>query len=54
MIKLKNNTGAKILLNDKPTALNIVSSESLDNLSNVNSEPKSNPTGKAFPKILGN
>ena len=42
-----------ILEKDMPTALKIVSSESLLSLSNVNKEPKSKPTGKALPKIFG-
>ena len=53
-IKLKTNTGANILWKDKPTARNIVNSESFDNLSNVKRDPNNKPTGKALPKILGN
>ena len=46
-------SGASILEKDIPTALKIVSSESLLNLSNVNNEPSRSPTGKALPKIFG-
>ena len=53
-IKLITKTGLKILENDIPTARKIVSSESLLSLSKVNNEPSNKPTGKAFPKILGN
>ena len=50
---LSAKRGLSILEKDIPTALKMVSSESLLNLSNVNNEPKSNPTGNALPKILG-
>lgn len=53
IIELKTNNGAIIRLKDMPTALNIVNSESLLNLSKVKRVPKSNPIGKALPNILG-
>lgn len=52
-IKLNTSTGLIILQKDKPTALNIVSSESLLNLSKVKSVPRSKPTGNALPRIFG-
>ena len=51
---LKNKTGLTILQKGRPTALNIVNSESLLNLSNVNNEPNNKPTGNALLKIKGN
>ena len=53
IIELKTNKGAIILLKDIPTARKMVNSESLLNLSKVNSVPNNNPIGKAFPSIYG-
>ena len=53
ILLIKDRSGFKIRLKDIPTALKIVSSESLLSLSNVNKEPNNKPTGNALLKING-